>query len=127
MRKFFILVTILAAIVIMACNTTAAPAAGPSESVKAKVQVAMSDFVEAKLEANDGFYPIAGMMTEFDYLHDGIKQKGDQMISCADFKLGDDVFDVDYYVEERDGAYVVVKEVFHKKNGEEVGLLWKAE
>lgn len=84
--------------------------ADPAE--KAKIQKAMSDFIDNKIE--DGKYDIDGNKTEFDYLHDGVKLKDGKFIACADFKSGDDVYDVDYYVVEKGNDYEVVKEVWHK-------------
>ena len=62
----------------------------------------------------------------FDYLHDGVKEKDGYYISCADFNAGDNVYDIDYYVKDRNGVYVVERVVYHKKNGEEVNkYLWE--
>ena len=83
------------------------------------VQTAMNDFIQAKLSA-DSMYTVADQQTTFDYLHDGVKEKDGLFVSCADFKAGDDIIDVDYYVKETNGNYEVVKEVYHKKNGVEV-------
>ncbi len=54
----------------------------------------------------------------FDYLHDGVKEKGPYRVSCADFK---DQFgrtlDFDYLVIEADGSYRVTQALLHKVNG----------
>jgi hypothetical protein len=93
---------------------------------KVGVQAAMAGFIDAKLKEQGGRYSIDGIKTEFDYLHDGVKEKGGLFVSCADFKAGDGVYDIDYYVKREGDSYVVVKEVFHKKNGEKVDrVLWQ--
>jgi len=90
------------------------------------VQAAMDSFVQARLAESDGVYAVGDVDTEFDYLHDGVSEKDGLFVSCADFKSGDSVYDVDYYVKEENGQYEVVKEVFHKLDGEEVNeVLWE--
>ena len=80
------------------------------------------------MASNDGFYNIEDSNFEYDYLHDGLKIEDGLYVSCADFKSGDMVNDVDIYVKEQEGNYVVVKEVLHKKNGEEVNeVIWEKE
>jgi len=93
---------------------------------KQAVQKAMDIFIQKKLADNDNVYDINGVETEFDYLHDGVNEKDGLFVSCADFKAGDDVYDVDYYVKKSNGKYTIVKEVYHKKNGEKVNkVLWE--
>ena len=98
----------------------------PTPMEKADVQGTMNSYVQTKLASGGGTYEIEGVKSQFDYLHDGVKQKGDTYISCADFKSGSDVYDVDYYVKDVNGQLKVIKEVFHKKNGNEVNrTLWE--
>lgn len=93
---------------------------------KKLVQGAMENFIRGKLSSQDELYEIKGVKAEFDYLHSGVKEDGSLFVSCADFKAGNDVYDIDYYVKSTDGKYIVVKEIFHKKNGKPVDdVLWQ--
>ncbi len=90
------------------------------------VQEAMDNYIKGKLSSQGGHYEIKGVKTEFDYLHSGVKEDGSLFVSCADFKAGNDIYDIDYYVKRTDGKYIVVKEIFHKKNGKPVNdVLWQ--
>lgn len=90
------------------------------------VQEAMDNYIKGKLSSQGGFYEIKGVKAEFDYLHSGVKEDGSLFVSCADFKAGNDVYDIDYYVKNTDGKYIVVKEIFHKKNEKPVNdVLWQ--
>ena len=90
------------------------------------VQEAMDNYIKGKLSSQGGFYEIKGVNAEFDYLHSGVKEDGSLFVSCADFKAGNDVYDIDYYVKNTDGKYVVVKEIFHRKNEKPVNdVLWQ--
>lgn len=116
-------VAALTVLVIILCSINISIA---KEVDKAKVQGAMSTYIEAKT-AKDGGYDINGVLTEFDYIHSGVDKKGALFVSCADFKSGSELFDIDYYVKSEDGHYLVVKEVLHKKNGKRVDeVLWQA-
>lgn len=98
---------------------------GEEEFDNAAIQSAMTTFINGKL-SEDKAYDIQGVTTEFDYLHDGVKEKNGLYVSCADFKAGDDVYDLDYFVKVEDGNYTVVKEMLHKKNGEAVDtVIWE--
>ena len=97
-----------------------------SSDEKSKVQVAMKEFVDNKLAKDGNVYKIEDKSGIFDYLHEGVKKKGDMNISCADVKVGNDVFDIDYHVEKENGKYIVVKEVLHKINKDEINrTLWE--
>jgi hypothetical protein len=90
------------------------------------VQEAMDNYIKGKLSLQGGHYEIEGVKAEFDYLHSGVKEDGSLFVSCADFKAGNDVYDIDYYVKKTDGKYIVVKEIFHKKNEKPVNdVLWQ--
>lgn len=98
----------------------------PTPMEKADVQSTMNAYIQTKLSSEGGTYDIEGVKSQFDYLHEGVDQKGDIYISCADFKSGNDVYDVDYYVDYVNGQLMVVKEVLHKKNGTKVNrTLWE--
>jgi hypothetical protein len=93
---------------------------------KKLVQGAMENFIRGKLSSQGGLYEIKGVKAEFDYLHSGVKEDGNLSVSCADFKAGNDVYDIDYYVKSTDGKYIVVKEIFHRKNEKPVNdVLWQ--
>ncbi len=96
---------------------------------KKEVQGAMSAYIEEKTAQGGGAYDIKGVRADFDYIHSGVDKKwGGIYVSCADFKAGTDVYDIDYYVRAENGDLKVVKEVLHKKNGEKINeVLWKAE
>lgn len=91
----------------------------------AAIQSAMNTFIQGKLSEGNA-YVIQGVTTQFDFLHDGVKEKDGLYVSCADFKAGDDVYDVDYFVKVENGSYTVIKETLHKKNGEGVDeVIWE--
>lgn len=93
---------------------------------KVAIQDAMNQYIEGKL-AGESTYAIGSEVASFDYLHDGVKDKDGFFVSCADFKVGEDTLDVDYYVKEANGVYTVVKEVLHKRDGAAVDkVLWEA-
>lgn len=95
------------------------------DKLNADVQAAMSTFIEGKT-STDKNYDLNGVQSQFDYIHDGVSEKDGLYVSCVDFKAGDDVYDVDYYVKIENGSYTVVKELLHKKNGETVDeVLWE--
>ncbi|MFQ5569505.1 MAG: hypothetical protein ACE5G0_07505 [Rhodothermales bacterium] len=124
--------TVLLLLILTACQEQPAPQPEePAEEVAIDaeaVQAAMQTHIEAKLEANEGTYDVQGIAATFDYLHDGVNEAEGHYVSCADFKAGEDVFDVDYYVTAEGEEMRVVKEVLHKKNGEEVNeVMWQAE
>ncbi len=97
-----------------------------SASDKGAIQSAMNTYIQEKTSADGGTYLLDGQKADFDYLHDGVKVKDDIYISCADFKMGSDVYDLDYYVRKINGKPTVVKEVLHKKNGEKIDkVLWQ--
>ncbi len=98
--------------------------AGTASAVdKSSVKAAMTEYIEAK--SIGGFYGIAGVVATFDYIHTGVAEKDGLYVSCADFKADKNTYDIDYYVKEEGGKYVVVKEVFHKKDGKKVNrVLW---
>lgn len=97
-----------------------------SAADKGEIQSVMNAYIQEKTSADGGAYLLDGQKVDFDYLHDGVKAKGDIYISCADFKMGSDVYDLDYYVKNINGKPTVVKEVLHKKNGEKINtVLWQ--
>ena len=99
-----------------------------STDEKTKVQAAMKDFVDDKLAKDGNVYKIEDKSGVFDYLHEGVKKNGDMNVSCADVKVGNDVFDIDYYVKNENGKYTVTKEVLHKINKDEINrTLWEKE
>ncbi len=89
---------------------------------------AMKNFIQQKLEVFDGKYPINDVEAEFVSLHEGLKEMDGLYASCADFKVGEDVYDIDLYVKPENGEYTVVKEVLHRKNDELVNeVMWGQE
>lgn len=116
----------IASVAVLALAFCVAGCQGAEEGQEnAAIQSAMNTFLKGKLLEGDA-YEIQGVATQFDYLHDGVKEKDGLYVSCADFKAGDDIYDVDYFVEADNGTYTVVKETLHKKNGEAVDeVLWE--
>jgi hypothetical protein len=99
-----------------------------STDEKTKVQGAMKVFVDDKLAKDGNVYKIEDKSGVFDYLHEGVKKSGDMHVSCADVKVDNDVYDIDYYVMNENGNYTVMKEVLHKINKEEINrTLWEKE
>ena len=99
-----------------------------STDEKKKVQGAMKVFVDDKLAKDGNVYKIEDKNGVFDYLHDGVKKSGDLNVSCADVKVGNDIYDIDYYVKKENGTFTVMKEVLHKINKEEINRpLWTKE
>lgn len=90
------------------------------------IKAAMQTYIDAKLAANNNVYSLGELEGTYDYLHDGINEMGGMHVSCADVKVGEEVYDVDLYVARSDTGFEVVKEVIHKKGGAEVNeLLWE--
>jgi hypothetical protein len=117
---------VLAVSLIMLVSCTQGGTINPDEKVN--VRAAMKEFVDAKLEKDKNVYKIEQLKGEFDYLHEGVEKKGDLYVSCADVKVGADVYDIDYYVKDQSGKYIVIKEVLHKINKEKVNrTLWQKE
>ena len=124
MKKNYLTVLSILFAAVFAVSTSHVYAMDAKE--KAAVQAAMHNFIKGKLSAQGGVYDLKGTKSKFDYLHDGVKAKGDLFVSCADFKLGKNVYDVDYYVKNVNGQYLVVKEIFHKENGKTIDeVLWQ--
>jgi len=99
-----------------------------STDEKKKIQDAMKVFVDDKLAKDGNVYKIEEKSGVFDYLHEGVKKSGDMHVSCADVKVDNDVYDIDYYVKKENGKYTVMKEVLHKINKEEINrTLWEKE
>jgi hypothetical protein len=97
-----------------------------SADEKTKVQGAMKEFVDDKLAKDSNVYSIEDKIGNFDYLHEGVKKSGDMYVSCADVKVGNDVYDIDYYVKKENGQYTVMKEVLHKINKDKINrTLWE--
>lgn len=90
------------------------------------IQAVMTAYVDAKLAGNDNVYAVDDKNGAFDYLHKGVKEMDGWYISCADVKVGDDVYDVDLYVMKHDdGSYMVGREVLHRINDEVTDkVLW---
>lgn len=123
MKKRYIVALVFLFIIFCTVNLSIA-----KEVDKRQVQSAMSAYIEEKTAQNDGVYNINGVRVEFDYIHSGVDKKGVLYVSCADFKSGSDLYDIDYYVAVENGDLKVVKEVLHKKNGKKVDdVLWQAE
>lgn len=87
---------------------------------KTAIQDSMSQYIRAKTSPQTNTYAIEGVGAKFDYIHSGVKEMDGLYVSCADFRAGKNVYDIDYYVAKKDGEYKVTKEVLHKKNGEEI-------
>ncbi|MCK5139436.1 MAG: hypothetical protein KAQ85_06315 [Thermodesulfovibrionia bacterium] len=97
-----------------------------SKNEKVKVKGATKKYVDAKLAENNNVYKIEDLKGAFDNIHDEVDSKGDLYVSCADVKVGKDVYDIDYYVKKENGKYTVVKEVLGKLNGKKINrILWE--
>jgi hypothetical protein len=97
-----------------------------SNADKAAVQGAMKAFVDAKIMKDNNVYKIEDKNGAFDYLHDEVKWEGQVFVSCADIKVGSDVYDIDYYVVKEKDKYIVIKELLHKINKKEINrTLWE--
>jgi ABC-type oligopeptide transport system substrate-binding subunit len=97
-----------------------------SSADKAAVQGSMKAFVDAKIAKDNNVYKIEGKNGTFDYLHEGVKWTGQIFVSCADVKVGSDVYDIDYYVVKENDKYIVIKELLHKINKKEINrTLWE--
>ena len=119
-------ITVIVFLVFFFCALNQSEAGGVD---KEKVQGVMKDYIDEKTANGDGTYYIKGVGVEFDYIHEGVDKKwGGIYVSCADFKAGSDVYDIDYYVKAEDGSLTVVKEVLHKLNKKNVNeVLWQIE
>ena len=105
----------LASVAVLVVALCVAGCQGAEEGAdNAAVQRAMDTFLQGKLSEGSA-YEIQGVTTQFDYLHDGVKEKDGLFVSCAD-----------YFVKAENGTYTVVKEMLHKKNGEPVDeVIWE--
>ena len=91
-----------------------------SEATQKYDKKAIQSVMLELIHKNNDTIVVEEQTATFDYLHDGMKEKDGYYVSCADFKAGDNVYDIDYYVKDRNGIYIVERVVYHKKNGEEV-------
>ena len=92
----------------------------------AGAQTVMNIYIQNKLTSGGDKYDIDGFQAEFDQLHSNIEVKNDLYVSCADFKTEKGLMDIDYYVRKNGNFYEMVKEVFHKRNGEIINkILWE--
>jgi hypothetical protein len=97
-----------------------------SKNEKVKVKSATKVYIDSKLAENNNVYKIGNLKGVFDYIHDEVVSKGGLYVSCADVKVGKDVYDIDYYVKKENGKYTVLKEVLRKLNGKKTNrILWE--
>ncbi len=97
-----------------------------SKNEQENVKGATKEYVDAKLAENQNVYKIENLKGVFDNIHDEVDSKGGLYVSCADIKVGNDVYDIDYYVKKANGKYAVVKEVLSKVNGNKINrILWE--
>ena len=117
----FILLFVISLAILVSCSKD-----NISSADKSAVQGAMKAFVDAKLAKDNNIYNIEEKKGVFDYLHDGVKSKGQIFVSCADVKVGSDIYDIDYYVVKEKDKYIVIKELLHKINKKEINkTLWE--
>ena len=117
----FVLLLVLSLAMLVSCSKE-----NISNADKAAVQGAMKAFVDAKIAKDNNVYTIEGKNGTFDYLHEGVKWTGQIFVSCADVKVGSDVYDIDYYVVKENDRYIVIKELLHKINKKEINrTLWE--
>ncbi len=97
-----------------------------SKNEKLKIKGATIEYVDAKLAENNNVYRIDDLNGVFDYIHDEVERTGGLYVSCADVKVGKDVYDIDYYVKKENGKYTAVKEVLRKLNRKKINrILWE--
>lgn len=99
--------------VVASSHASKGSAKGSKGASKASCQSAMLKFIVMNEDKN-GKTDIDGITAEFDSLHSGVREIDGMIVSCADFKAEDGVYDIDYYV---NADCKVVKVVLHKKNG----------
>lgn len=101
-----------------ACRSRADQAAAPD--VKATITAAIQSQGDS-LTVTD---PASGQLITlgFDHVHESVTATpGGRHVACVDFQAADGrVFDVDYYVGQRDGNPEVQDHVVHKVDGREV-------
>jgi len=116
-----VLLFVMSLVILVSCSKD-----NISKVDKAAVQGAMKAFVDAKIMKDNNVYKIEDKNGAFDYLHDGVKWKGQIFVSCADIKVGSDVYDIDYYVVKEKDKFIVIKELLHKINKKEINrTLWE--
>ena len=94
-------------------------------SLKEEIKNAMYNFISNTTCANGKECKLGDITAQFDYLHEGVKEKDGYYVSCASYMVGNDEYDADYYVKEQNGEFVVEKELLHKKNDELINkVLW---
>jgi hypothetical protein len=119
MEKRYLSILIIAFTVIIGCTLATEARAIDKEAVKG----AMKIYIDANTTGEE--YMIEGEATAFDYIHSGVSETDGLFVSCADFKADNSTYDIDYYVELKDGKYNVVKEILHKVDGKKVNRLLK--
>lgn len=105
--------------------------AGPAEEVsaekKAAVKKAITEYIQQDQSIKGAFLikdknSKAVRELKFDHVHDGVHQiEGGQYYACVDFKEGEKVLDVDFYVKPAtSGDLKVSNIVIHKVDGKKV-------
>lgn len=90
---------------------------------RTETQKVMSEHIEQNMLGDEYiiYDDITGelMMLEFKELHSGIVKKGNFYVSCADFvDAQGNKYDLDFFVAENKGNYIVYDAIVHKVNGD---------
>ncbi len=111
---------IAALVILTASHAMAADDPSIRGDLRAGIQHAMMEHVAAN--TFDGKYilydAVEGelLRLDFDSLHDGIVQKGDFYVACADFHAADGTYyDLDMLVADNGGGLRVLQSIVHKK------------
>jgi len=95
---------------------------------KVGVQAAVLDFIGDEACEVHGVCKLGTIRARYSRLLDEVEKKDGFYVAHAEFAAGKSIFNVAYYVEERDGSYTVVKEVILARNGEPVNeVMWEEE
>lgn len=120
MNKKTVLISALCCIVFMGVYPAFA-----ADINKTAAQAVMKAHIDKKVAAGNGAFVVKGVKTAFVKMHKDVLNKDGFLVSCAEFKAGNNLYDVDIYARGSGSQYVVVMEVLHKKNGQEAGeRLW---
>ena len=69
--RYVLFIVVFFIAIVGACSSEA------GEVDKKAVQEAMRTYIDAKMAKGGGTYDIQGTKAEFDYIHSGVKKKGD--------------------------------------------------
>lgn len=95
------------------------------EETAAQVRQAIESQVKKDVALKNSFLlvdPQTGKPTSltFDHVHQGVNKVNGEYVACVDFQREGKTYDVDFFVQPRDGGWEVTRLRVHKINGQEI-------